>query len=222
MPSGVREVASRSTRLAERPLLPRRERIFVNAAPSTPETAENANASMESPNNATAMRSSQSSKGFEVEATGLVRGARSAVWSVAGRVAVDVGRDMRGGLRSCVVFAASGFLTTGFGFAATRVTVLGALATTVCVGGRTTTTGCSITCVGVRAGGLTPTRAARVFFGTAFAAGTEGVGAGSAGGGSFSVFGCASGGGGADGSVAVGSVVVGVAGSCATGCTGGT
>ena len=153
MPSGVREVASRSTWLAERPLLPRRERTLVNAAPYTRETAEKANASMESPNNATAIRSSQLSKGFEVEATGLVRGARNAVWSVAGRLAADVGRDSWSDLRRCGAFAASGFVATGFGFGfgATRVTFLGVPTTTACVGGCATTTARSITRVEGRA-----------------------------------------------------------------------
>src|SRR5262245_20416206 len=176
---------------------------------------------MESPNNATAVRSTQLSKGFEVDAAGLVRGARNAVWSVVGLVAGNVDRDSWTDLRSCGVFATSGFLDTGFGFGATRVTCAGVAATTVCAGGGTTTTARSVTCVGVRAGCLTPRRAARVFLGTASAAGSEVVGAGSAGGGSF-VLGCASGGGGADGSVVVGSVVVGAAGSSVAGCAGGT
>jgi hypothetical protein len=113
MPSGGREGAaapfpeSSRTRRAERPLLPRRDRIFVSAAvpPSTSDTAASANASTERPNNVIAA-SSQPSSPFDAAATGLItRGCCDGVTSVAGRVTGDALRAFRssGVVTACLV-----------------------------------------------------------------------------------------------------------------------
>lgn len=170
------------TRRAESPLLPRRERILVRAAvPWSPsDTAASANASTDRPNSVIATRRSQSRDGWDVEATGLVAlGRCGALRSVAGRVTGGV----RLACRCCWFFAARGLPATGF--FAIGAFGFGAARRTSWLDGWTTATGRSEACDELRDSCLVPVRAARVFFGTASAAGTEGVGAGSAGGGAL-------------------------------------
>jgi hypothetical protein len=136
---------------------------------------------MERPNSVSARRRIQSRDGWDVEATGLVaRGGSKALRFVAGVLFPGVGRaGRRFGFGVC---AAPGLLATCF-FAARRVGFGATAARTTWLDGWTTTAARSSACVEVLGSSLVPVRAARVFLGTESAAGTEGVGAGSAGGG---------------------------------------